>query len=96
MSEESTPDELNAQIAQAYAHLYDVNSILVSAGRQEVEDLSRIRDAHLELADLTTHIMDLLIQGIALTAKTTGDILMSQYGTSPGVGEDVSDDDRDD
>ena len=73
-----------------------MNALLVGVGRQEVESLSQIRDTYLELADHVGHIIDLLIQGIAVTAKTTGDILMTQYGIEEGSDDGSSSEDDND
>lgn len=91
--------ELDEELSRVYGEIMQFNSEIVAGIRQQIENITAIRDAYLIQADRCGDIILLLASGAAMTAAASGDLLLTEYGLeryNPTGEEDVSDDDSDD
>lgn len=95
MSDELTPEAIDGELARLYTEMIDLNADAMKAMRQQMKNVETIRQAFLIQADRANEVIQFLAAGAALVAKTTGDLILSEYGSEKDDSNDEDDDDDD-
>jgi hypothetical protein len=86
---------LNEEMNQIFDEMFDYNAKIFSALRNSIERMEIIRDAYTILSEKADDLITLMVKAGQLTAKQSGDLLMSQFDVSDISFEEEDDDEED-
>jgi hypothetical protein len=73
-------EDVEHDIQKVIGALIDLNSQITLASRKLATDAIRVRDAHIEAAELCEVIAKLHGESARIAAQSTGDIISSEWG----------------